>query len=374
MSRRALLASAAVVVAVVVVVATYVSRRSDAETVRIGAVLPMTGQAAGYGKWIQRGIELAVEDVNASKGVRAKKLEVVIEDSRSDNRAGADAASKLITVDKVPAIVTVLTGVTKSLMPITERHRVVLFTLAMAPGLTEEGKFVFRNATNAANEVDRMISASKGELNFRKAALIHINNATGLWVADHFRKGLEAVGGTVTASESFQPDATDFRTQLTRIRTSQPEALYVLGYMQNGLIMKQARELGLRCRFIGAADCELPDVLRLAGAAAEGTVYTKASFDLESGGKEAQEFASKYGARFGEAPEIYAATAYDAVRIIALALDKTGPDAAKMRQFILSIREYPGASGQTTFLANGDVRKPVELKKIENGRFVPFRN
>jgi len=372
MSKKAWYGVGAVILVLVAVVLVLNLKPTAPGTIKIGAVLPVTGQAAGYGKWMQRGIELAVEDVNTAGGIDGKQLQAIIEDSKSDNRAGVDAATKLISIDNVPAIVTVLTGVTKSIMPITERNRVILFTLALSPGLTEEGQFVFRNATNVANEVDAMMEVVLNDLELKKVALIFINNPAGLWVADYFKKTFEASGGTLTASESFQPDATDFRSQITKIKASNPDALYVLGYQQNGLIMKQARELGLQCQFLGASDCELPEVLRIAGNAADGTIYTKAAFDPASQTKEVAQFVVKYRQRYGEDPEVFGATSYDAVRIIAVALEQGKQDPARMRDVILTVKDYPGVSGQTTFLPNRDVKKPVEVKRIEGGKYVHY--
>ena len=352
--------------------AIYVGMSGKPKAVKIGAVLPMTGPAAGYGKWMQRGIELAVEDINKSGGIDGKKLDVVIEDSKTDNRSGVDATNKLLSIDKVPAIITVLTGVTKSIIPITERRKVILFTLALSPGLTDEGKYVFRNITNITNEVDAMLTVLNDDIKLKRVALIYINNPVGLWVNDYFKEALEASGGTVTASESFQPDATDFRNQLVKIKASNPEALYMLGYQQDGLIMKQARELGLNSQFIGASDCELPEVLKIAGKAADGTIFTKAAFDPDSDKKGVSEFVARYTQKYGEAPEVFGASSYDAVRIIALALEKGNQNPQDIRDFILSIKNYPGVSGKTTFLPNGDVRKPVEVKEIENGKYIPY--
>lgn len=340
--------------------------------IKIGAVLPMTGSAAGYGKWMQRGIDLAVEDINKAGGVSGKTLKVVSEDSKSDNTGGVNAATKLVDVDKVPAIVTVLTGVTQAIIPVTEKSKVLLFTAATAPGLTEQGKYVFRNATNIRNEVDQMLKACKEKLNLRKVAVIYINNSVSLWINDYFRKGLESFGGQVTASESFQPEATDLRTQLEHIKQTSPEAVYVLAYKQGGLAMKQARQLGLKCQFLGTTDFELPDVLSIAGAAAEGAIYTKAAFNPAEGKEIIASYTKRYKERNGEDPEVFGATAYDATRIIAAALGKTGGNPDKTKDYILSIKDYPGVSGNTSFLANGDVDKPVELKKIENGKYVPL--
>ena len=340
--------------------------------IKIGAVLPMTGTAAGYGKWMQRGIDLAVEDINKAGGINGRKLRAITEDSKSDNTAGVNAATKLIDVDKVLAIVTGLTGVTQAIIPVTEKSKVLLFTAATAPGLTEQGKYVFRNATNMQNEVDRMIKACTGELNLKKVAIIYVNNPVGVWFNGYFKKAFEAAGGQVCAAESFQPDAADFRTQIQKIKATNPEALYIQGYKQNGLVMKQAWQLGLRCRFLGATDMELPDVLKTAGAAAEGTIYTKAAFDPNAGTGDVAAFTAKYKELYGEEPESFGATTYDAVRIIAGALSKAGTDPDKVKAYILAIKDYPGVSGQTSFMPNGDVQKPVDLRQIKDGKYIEF--
>jgi branched-chain amino acid transport system substrate-binding protein len=340
--------------------------------IKIGAVLPMTGAAAGYGKWMQRGIDLAVEDINKAGGINGRKLAVLTEDSKSDNTAGVNAATKLVDVDKVPAIVTVQTGVTQAIIPVTEKSKVILFTAATAPGLTEQGKYVFRNATNMQNEVDRMIEACTGILNLRKVAIMYVNNPVGVWFGGYFGKAFAQAGGKVVASESFQPDAADFRTQLQKVKTANPEALYIQGYKQNGLVMKQARQLGLNCKFLGATDMELPDVLTTAGSSAEGVVYTKAAFDPNAAAGDIATYTAKYKERYGEEPEVYGATAYDAVKIIAGALATGGSDAEKMKAHILAIKGYPGVSGVTTFMSNGDVQKPVDLKQIKDGTYVSY--
>ena len=188
-----------------------------------------------------------------------------------------------------------MTGVTQSIIPVTERNRVILFTLATSPGITEKRKYVFRNATNIANEVDRMVGACKTNLQLKRVAIIYINNPVGPWIRDRFTKSLAEIGSKVVAAESFQPDSTDFRTQLLRIKKVNPQAVYILGYQQNGLIMKQARELGIKGQFLGVTDCELPDVVKVAGSAANGVIYTKAAFDPTSASGTAKTFVMNYG-------------------------------------------------------------------------------
>jgi branched-chain amino acid transport system substrate-binding protein len=335
--------------------------------VKVGAVLPMTGSGARYGKSMQRGIDLAVEDINAAGGINGKKLKVITVDSKSDNTAGANAATRLINVNKVPAIITVLAGVTQAIIPVTEKNKVLLFTAATEPGLTEQGRYVFRNATYIRNEIDRMLKACREKLNLRKVAVLYMNNPAGAWANDYIKKGLESFGGQVTASESFQPEAIDLSTQLERIKLTSPEAVYLLAGKQSGPAMKLARQLGLKCQFLGTSDFELPEVLPVAGAAAEGAIYTSVALDPANGNGPLVSFKERYQKRYGEDPEVFSATAYDATGIIAKVLRNAGSDPDSARDHVLSIRDYPGVTGITSFLPNGDANKPVELKKVENG-------
>jgi len=138
--------------------------------------------------------------------------------------------------------------------------------------------------------------------------------------------------------------------------------------------MKQARQLGIDAQFLGVTDCELPDVIEVAGPAADGVIYTKASFNPDSDTGIVKEFAEKYEEKYGEKPEVYGATMYDATRIIADTIEAVGTAPEDMKAHILSIHDYPGVSGSTTFMPNGDVEKPVELKKIEDGKYVSYRS
>lgn len=361
-----------IVVVVVAAGGLYIKSRQKQvpRQLTIGAILPMTGAASGYGKWMQRGVELAVEDINAAGGINGLQFRVVVEDSKSDNRAGVDAANKLITVDNVAALEVALTGVTKSVMPIADSQRMIVFTSATAPGLADDSEYLFRNATNIRNEVDRMLRACLESLGLKRVSVISVNNPVGPWVNEYFKREFEAAGGVVPDVLLFQPDSTDFRTQIEKIRQGSPEALYILGYQSTGLIMKQARELGLKCQFLGITDFELPEVFQIAREAANGAIYTKAAYDPDSTEPQVASYAKKYETRYGEPPEVYSATVYDATRILAQAFREVGRDHQALRQYIISIKDYPGASGVTTFLPNGDVAKPVQLKKIEGGAYV----
>jgi branched-chain amino acid transport system substrate-binding protein len=331
----------------------------------------MTGSDAGRGKSMQQGIDLAVEDINAAGGIKGRQLKVVTVDSRSDSLAGADAAAGLIRADKVPAIITALAKVTQAIIPVTEKNKVLLFTAATEPGLTEQGRYVFRNATSVRNEVDRMLKACREQLNLRKLAVVYVSSPEGIWVNNYVKREWEFLGGQVTASESLPLGAAIQPAQLERIKQTGPEAVYLLASRQNWLVIRLARQLGLKCQFLGTTDFELPEMLTL-GADAEGAVYTRASFDPAAGTEPLATFRKRYRERNGREPDVFAATAYDATFIVAGALITGGASPDSARNAVLNVRDFPGVSGRTSFLPNGDADKPVELRKLERGRSVSF--
>lgn len=342
-----------------------------AQDVKIGAVLPMTGDAASYGTWMRNGMEIAVDQINSQWG-NGKSLTLVYEDSKSNPRDGVAAMNKLISADGVTAVMTTLTGVTKALIPVAEEKKIILTTSATLPGITQGTTHVFRNATNLGSEI-RALAEFAGT-RYKKAAILSVNLEWAEWGAKAFAEQFEAAGGEIVANVSFAPDATDTRAQLTRIRVAQPEVVLVLAYKTTGQVLKQARELGIGAQFIGTLDFELPEVIEIAREAAEGSIYTKAVFDSDNPTEGVMaEYTREYETRYGKKPEVYSATMYDMLIMLANALAESENDTERARQAILSIKNFPGASGTTTFLPSGDVEKSVELKIIRDGGYTDYR-
>jgi branched-chain amino acid transport system substrate-binding protein len=160
--------------------------------------------------------------------------------------------------------------------------------------------------------------------------------------------------------------------QLARIKAANPEALYIYGYKELAISVKQAREMGIKAQLIGNLDFELPEVVSIAKEAAEGAIYTKAAYDPGSPDEAMREYQAKYKKKYGETSEAYAAFHHDMVKLICKAIESHGYTAKGIRKGLLEIKNYPGVSGETTFLANGDVDKPIILKTIKNGTYVKY--
>jgi branched-chain amino acid transport system substrate-binding protein len=341
-----------------------------AEDVKIGAVLPMTGGAASYGEWMRNGMNIAIGEINGKWTDR--KLIVVYEDSKSNPKDAVTGMNKLLSADRVAAVMTTLTGITNALAPIADQNKIVLTTSATLPGITEQSRYLFRNATNLSSEISRLVELTSSK--YKKAAIVWANLEWAKWGKTAFVEGFKKRGGQIVEDQSFPADATDLRAQLTKVRVAQPEVILVLAYKTTGLVLKQARELGVNAQFVGTLDFELPEVIDIAKEAANGAIYTKAAFDPQNPSSVAmRNYAAEYKKRYGVEPEVYSATMYDMLYMLADAAAKAKAGSEDIRNNLLAIKNYPGASGETTFLPSGDVDKPVELKTIADGKYVPYK-
>jgi branched-chain amino acid transport system substrate-binding protein len=337
------------------------------EPVKIGAILPMTGGAASYGDWMRKGMNIAVDEINKKA---PNSLTLIIEDSKSSPKDAVAAMNKLVSADKVQAVMTTLTGITSALAPIADQNKIVLTTSATLPGLTEQSPYLFRNATNLSSEINRLVTFAHGK--YQRAAVLWANLEWAKWGKDAFINGFKKAGGEIVEDQSFPADATDLRAQLTRLRAANPDVILVLAYKTTGLALKQATELGVKAQFIGTLDFELPEVLEIGREAANGAIYTKAAFDPANPESDAtRTYTEEYKKRYGQNPEVYSATMYDMLHMLYDAASKA-KDSDGIRANLLAIKNYPGASGDTTFLPNRDVDKPVELKMIKAGKYVTY--
>ncbi|MCD6099653.1 MAG: ABC transporter substrate-binding protein, partial [Candidatus Marinimicrobia bacterium] len=201
---------------VVILVAVFfgTQTKKGPEVIKIGAILPLTGGAGKYGEDAKLGIELAVEENNAKGGIKGKLIKVIFEDDQSNPQQTVSAFRKLITVHGVPVIIGAMTSSSAlAVAPIAEQNRVVLISpSASAPVLSDAGDFVFRNELSDAYGGVVQAELTWKKLRIKKVAIIYINNDYGVGVKDAFEKTFKKLGGEIVDSESFEPDAQDFRT------------------------------------------------------------------------------------------------------------------------------------------------------------------
>jgi branched-chain amino acid transport system substrate-binding protein len=350
--------------------------KKESKIIKIGAVLPLTGDAAVWGNNTKEGIDLAVEELNKQGGIIGKKLEIVYEDSKALPQDGVSAIQKLITIDKVSAVIdNSVSSVCLAMAPIAEQNKVVILsTGSTAPKVSEAGEYIFRIWNSDALEGKVMADYAFDSLNIKTAAMMFINNDYGVGLQEVFSNEFHKKAGKVLTSESFNQNETNFRTQLTKIKKANPEVIYLVGYPKEiPIVLKQAKELGIKVQILGTVAFEDPQIINVAGAASEGLIYP---YPVEPDKEDmaVKEFLDKYKAKYNKEPGITCDVGYDAVNMIAKAIELSGGETGQdIQTGLMMIEDFHGASGIMTFDEHGDVNKPMGMKIVKNGRFVWYR-
>jgi branched-chain amino acid transport system substrate-binding protein len=368
-----------VLVALLLILAAGCDRgRSNAagagETLRIGAVLPLTGDSAAWGQQGRWGIEFAVRKANEGGGIGGSaRIEAIFEDSQALPRVAVNAFNKLSQVDRVQAVVgDIVSASTLAMAPLAEQRKVVVVApTASAPAITSAGSFLFRVWPSDLLEGTAAADWARSQ-NIQKVCILHIQNDYGSGLAAAFRSRFEALGGTISSTQAYAQDRTDFRANLARIKAEAPDLVYLISYYKDAaLALRQAKEMGLPTRFLGATAVESPDLLKLAGSSAEGLVYpTIVDFDPSNPSTSQRQFINEFKTMFGKEPDWASSHAHDAAVVIIEALRTGARTGDEIRRLIDMRRTFQGVTGSIKFDENGDViDKPVVMKTVLQGTF-----
>jgi len=348
---------------------------ADPKSYKIGTILAMTGAGAFYGKVMSQGAQLAMEELNAKGGVDGVKFELVVEDHKSGQpKEAVSAINKLANIDKVPFILTSYSSPTLAILPIANEHKVMLLNGGgVSPKLVNASPFLFHNRVLANYQALGVVERAK-EQGLKKMAMLHWNDDAGNGVRDFIVPIWKKMGGTAVADEAHPVGATDFTTQIAKIKQAQPDFVAMWTWGKDlGIAIKQARDLGLNVP-IKAIDYT-PDAAKIAGPAIEGQEYVTDYFDPQGQDKWTRDFAAAYKKKYGEEPEIYAANYYEGVYILAELIrvaKKKGGDYWKgdrLRDALLEIRRFPSVYGGTVdFQEDGTSLKRVALFEVKDGK------
>jgi branched-chain amino acid transport system substrate-binding protein len=344
-----------------------------AEPIKLGEIEPMTGKEAAFGQSSHRGVQMAIDEINARGGVLGRPLVLVVEDSQSKAGDTATIAKKLIGRDKVVAIVS---GGTSSACleaaPICQAARVpFVATTATAPEVTEKRDYIFRNCFIDPFQGAVLAKFAVHSLKVKRIALLtSVTTPYSVGLSRVFRERLTALGGVIVAEQKYAEGDKDFRAQLTSIKAANPEAIAATGfYTEAALICKQARDLGLTCPIFGGDGWEAPELAEIGGKAVEGTYYSS-HYSSTSTAPEVRAFLEKYRARYGaELPESTAPLAYDGTLIVADALARAGStEGPKLRAALAATKNFPGVTGVTTIDAQRNASKSAVMLIMQDGK------
>jgi len=339
----------------------------------VGVAGPMTGQYATYGQSHKEGAQIAVDELNANGGVNGAKASFVIGDDLGDPQQAVLVAQKFID-DKSIVVVdghqfsgaTIAAGAKyqSAGMPMVSPS-------ATNPDISTLGDYIWRICMTDAVQGAGLAKYSVEQLGKKNIAIIYDNSDYGRGLADAFASGVESDGGKVVEKQQYATGDTDFSSQLTKIKSANPDLLFMSGYYPEGSkIAQQARQLGLDVQLLGSDGYASDQLPKLGGAAVEGMLVST-FFDYTKNDPAVKKFVAAYKAKYKGNPDWFAANSYDVTMLAAKAAENAGKnDRTAINDALGSIGTYQGISGPITFDKNGDVQKPLSIVVVKNGKLI----
>lgn len=308
---------------------------SSKDEIVIGGNLELTGQVGSYGSSINDGAKLAIDEINKAGGINGKKIRYEVIDNRSENAEAVAAMTKLITEHKAVAVIAPATsGNSTAIVELANKNKVPFVTgsgTAESVTVNEDGEvndYAFR--TCFIDPFQGIVAANfaSGELKAKNVAIYSDSSsdyAKGL--AASFKDQIEKNGGKVIIHENYVAKDVDFKATLTRIKGENPDFIFIPGYYEEvGLIVKQARELGLDMPLMGADGWDSPKLIDLAGKDALNNTYITNHYSSGDPDAKIQDFVKAFEEEYGSAPNAFHALGYDTVYFIADAIERAGDD------------------------------------------------
>ena len=344
-------------------------------TIKVGEFASLTGKEATFGQSSHKGTLLAIEELNAAGGVLGRKFDLITEDTQSKQGESASVVRKLVSRDKVIAVLgEVASGRSLEAAPICQNAKVPMISPSSTnPKVTEVGDFVFRVCFIDPFQGTVMALFAKNTLKAKNVAVLTDAAAPySVGLATFFKEKFVADGGKISVEQKFSSGDKDFKAQLTAIKASNPDAIFApCYYTEAGLITQQARQLGINLPIFGGDGWEAPELLQIGGKAMDGTFYST-HYSPEDKAEMVQTFVKKFKARWNnEVPDAMAALGYDSALVLADAIKRAGgTDGPKLRDALAATKDFVGITGKTTLDAKRNATKPAVIIEVKDGKFV----
>ena len=347
----------------------------NASEILVGEYGSLTGSEATFGTETHNAIMLAIDEANAAGGVLGKKIKILTEDTQSKPEEAANAVTKLISQNSVVAMLgEVASSSSIAAAPICQSNKVPMISPSSTnPAVTEKGDYIFRVCYIDSYQGQAMATYVATKLGMKNGALltdVKSDYSTGL--ARYFEEAFTKAGGRVVARQSYAKGDNDFRSQLTAIRSANPQFIFIPGYYNDiGQIANQARDLGLKQPLVGGDGWESPKLVEIGGKALEGAFYSTHYIPTDPDPL-IQHFVTEYQKRHQRVPDGLSALAYDAARVLVDAFKRAGStEGPKVRDAIRSTKGFKGVTGTITIGADRNPQgKDLVIVEVRNGQLV----
>ena len=344
-----------------------------ANKIVLGHYASLTGETAQFGQSTRKGVDLAMEQLNAAGGFQGKPVEVITYDDQGKQEEAVSTVTKLISQDNVLAVIgEVASSLSLVAADVAMRHKIPMLSPASTnPNVTKKGEYIFRICFIDSFQGEVMAKFATENLKAKTAAIIRdVKQDYSVGLADYFKKAFEAKGGTILTDTSYQSKDTDFRAQLTEIKAKNPDVIFLPGYYNDvALVMKQGRQLGITAPFLGGDGWTSDDLLKVAGKAADGSYYSS-HFAPDTKEPVAQGFTEAYKKRYnGEIPDAMAALGYDAFHVLIDAMKRAKSLSHEdIRAALADTKNLQAVTGKITLNAQRDAVKSAVVLKIVSSK------
>jgi branched-chain amino acid transport system substrate-binding protein len=340
--------------------------------VKIGAVSCLTGALSTFGISSMQGARLAIEEINRAGGVLSEPVNLIVEDNASTPGETATIARKFIAQDQVLAILGDLTSSsTMEAAPLAQAAKIPLLTpSATNVAITRIGNYIFRSCFVDPFTGQVMAKFALDHLHAKEAVILtDVKQDYSIGLGDAIRAYFIEHGGQILKEISFSSGDTDFRAQLSTTKALHPDVIFLPAYYtESGLILRQARQLGLNATFVGGEGWDSPALLEIAGKSADGNFYAN-HFSASDPSVKVQKFVTTYEAKYHVVPDALAALWYDGAALLADAIQRAGAkDPQKIRDALAATKDFEGVTGRISIDANRNAAKPGVILNIENGQ------
>ncbi len=345
---------------------------SDSDTIRIGGLAPLTGDAASYGVAVNNAIQMAVEDINANGGIDGKQIEYIYYDEKGDTTEATNAYNKLVQDDKVVAIIgDVTTKPTLAVAQTSQQDNIPIITAtATAAEVTLTGPNIFRACFTDPFQGELMASYASEKLGATKVAVLSdMADDYSSGIAEAFVAKAEELGMQVVADEKYQDGDVDFKSQLTNIKGQNPDVLFLPVYYEDlRLISAQAKEVGVTAQLCGADGWDSVLTDNFDSSVLNGGVFCS-QYSTESTDERVQNFISTYKEKYEMDPNMFAVLAYDATNMMAQAISDAGSTDSQAIIDAMAALEYDGLTGRMTFDEDRNPQKSAVIVSIQDNAY-----
>ena len=348
--------------------------RGSGKEILVGEYGSLTGGIATFGISTKNASEMAFDEINKKGGVLGKQIKLLVEDDQSKPEEAGTAVTKLINQDHVVAMLGhVASSHSLAAAPICQSNKVPMITPSSTnPRVTQVSDYIFRVCFTDTFTGEVVAKFVYDTLKAKKVAiLVDVRSDYSVGLQTFFGEAYKRRGGEIVANQSYSQGDSDFRAQLTQIKATNPDAIYVPGYYTEvGTIVHQGRELGITVPFVGSDGWDSPKLWEIGGEALNGCYFSN-HYSTDDPNPAVQKFVNDYKTKYGQVPDALAALAYDAARILADSFTRAGStDGDKVRKAIGSTKDFPGVTGAITINAERNAVKPAVILKVENGKYL----